>query len=381
MKMKSWMMSGLMLAVGMLRAGEVVEVRDRAELEAALRKVRPGGTLRLLAGEYGNGLHVKGLRGTAEAPITIEGAAGAKLPVFSGGSGGMQLSGCSHVVLRRVMIRGQKVNGLNVDDGGVAGGAENLVIEDVEVEEIGPRGNHDGIKLSGLSGFVVRGCHVRGWGGQAVDLVGCREGVIERCLFEGMAGFEQSSGVQMKGGSEQIVVRRCRFLQAGQRPVNVGGSTGRPYFRPLDARYEGRKLVVEDCLFVGGLAGVAFVGCEDSVVRHNTFVNPENWVLRILQENTEVGMIPCRNNRFERNLVVIDQAPLRSWVNVGGGTEAATFQFEGNWWYAKVGGGSVGRDLPAAEVAGVEGVDPELDAEGDYRPTNEKAKAVGRRLE
>jgi hypothetical protein len=215
MNRKSWMLSWLMLAGGMLRAGEVVEVRDRAELEVALRNVRPGGTLRLLAGDYGSGLHVKGVRGTAEAPITIEGAVGAELPVFSGGNGGLQLSGCSHVVLRRVAIRGQKVNGLNVDDGGVAGGAENLVIEDVEVAKIGPRGNHDGIKLSGLRGFVVRGCRVRGWGGQAVDLVGCREGVIERCVFEGMAGFEQSSGVQMKGGSEQIVVRRCRFLQRG----------------------------------------------------------------------------------------------------------------------------------------------------------------------
>ncbi len=372
----------LTVAVDEAEDGELVlEVKSRAELNEAVGRLRAGVTVRLMPGEYGNGFSLAGIKGSAEQPVVIEGAPGLGLPTFTGGQGGIHLAGGEHIVLRRLAIRGSTVNGLNVDDGGKPGGAQHITIEGVEVAEIGPEGNYDGIKLSGLQQFVVTGCKVRGWGGQAVDLVGCRAGVIERCVFEGREGFSQSAGVQMKGGSEDIVVRRCEFKDAGERPVNLGGSTGRAFFRPLGANYEGRRLVVEDCLFVGGQTSVAFVGCEESIVRFNTFIGPERWALRILQENTEHGMVPCRNNLFERNLIVAPKGRLRAWVNVGVGAEGSSFQFTENWWYGEDVERAIKLELPAVEVGGIYEEDPQVKEENDWRPSRAEALGFGVRNE
>ncbi len=42
--------------------------------------------------------------------------------------------------------------------------------------------------------------------------------------------------------------------------MNAGGSTGDPFFRPLDAPYEAAAITVEGCTFSGGETPIAFVG-------------------------------------------------------------------------------------------------------------------------
>jgi hypothetical protein len=89
-------------------------------------------------------------------------------------------------------------------------------------------------------------------------------------------------------------VRNCTFINAGQRGVNLGGSTAMKVFRPLGAKYEAKDITVEGCRFVGSLSPVAFVGVDGAVVRYNTIYQPERWVVRILQETTEADFVPSR---------------------------------------------------------------------------------------
>jgi hypothetical protein len=208
-------------------------------------------------------------------------------------------------------------------------------------------------------------------------MVGCHRGLIEGCHFAGKPGFSQASGPQTKGGSEDIVIRACTLINAGQRPVNVGGSTGRPYFRPPDARYEARRITVEGCLFIGGMTSIAFVGVDAGLVRFNTFVNPDHWALRILQENQEPGMTPCGNSRFEYNIVVVDSGALRSWINSSSGTRPETFTFSHNWWYHHGPAQSAKPNLPAPESNGTYGIDPQLDPAAHYKPRLPEAQSVG----
>jgi len=51
----------------------------------------------------------------------------------------------------------------------------------------------------------------------------------------GREGASNGSGVQAKGGTSEVVIQACTFLGAGQRAINVGGSTGLEFFRPRDA--------------------------------------------------------------------------------------------------------------------------------------------------
>jgi hypothetical protein len=299
--------------------------------------------------------------------------------VFVGGNEGLHLTSCSGIVLRNLVVRGQKDNGLNADDGGKAGTAHHVAFENVKVEDIGPQGNHDGIKLSGLDDFAVRNCTFHGWGGQGVDMVGCHRGLIEGCTFQGKQGFSGNTGVTAKGGSAEVTVRRCTFDRAAERGVNAGGSTGDPFYRPLDAPHEAAKITVEGCTFFGGEAPIAFVGVDGAVFRYNTVYDPGKWICRILQERSEPRFTPSSNGLLERNIFVFKAARMGEVVNVGPGTKPETFVFKDNLWFAMDKPAASKLRLPTAEQGGVHGVDPKLEApdKGSFKPLAPEAADFG----
>jgi hypothetical protein len=315
--------------------------------------------------------------GTEAAPIVIEGADPNDPPVFAGGGEAWHLPKCAYLTLRNIAVRGQSSNGVNIDDGGVLNKASHhVVLEKIRVQNIGPQGNHDAIKLSGVDDFVVRECVFEGWGGQAPDMVGCHRGVIEDCTFKAKPGYSQNEGPQIKGGSSQVTVRRCLFLDACDRGVNMGGSTGRSVFRPQGARYEAIDVIVEGCTFVGCEAAVAYIS-QGAIVRYNTMYRPRRWVLRILKENSGEEIPDTSDGRFEHNLIVFRGS--NDLVNIGPHTKPETFRFADNWWYCEDRPGASKPKLPATETGGVYGIDPRLAApeRSDFRPLNPAATTFG----
>ncbi len=354
--------------------GRIVNVATDAALSKALADARPGDAIRLATGRY-RGVWRSGLTGTADRPIVIESADPGKPAEFVGGGEGLHLTDPAHVVLRNLVVRGQTGNGLNIDDGGSYDTpAHHVRIEGVGVRDIGPTGNHDGIKLSGVDDFEIRGCTIEGWAGSAIDMVGCHRGLIVGCTFRGKEGFSQNTGPQTKGGSREVVIRNCTFRDAGQRAVNIGGSTGLPYFRPADAGYEAKDITVEGCTFSGSMAPVAFVGADGAVVRYNTIYRPTRWAARILQETVGERFVACRNGVFEHNVVVFRRGDLTPAVNVGPNTAPGTFTFRNNVWFCIDAPPASRQALPVAETGSLYGQDPKLKdpAKGELTITDAK---------
>ncbi len=359
------------------------------ELREALARAQPGACIRLAPGDYAGGVFAANVRGAPGKPIVLCAEDPQRPPVFRGGATGLHLSGVEHVELHDLSFAECSANGLNIDDGGEASSpAHHVVLRNLKVARIGDRGNEDGIKLSGVTDFRVEACAIDRWGsggGSGIDLVGCHRGVIEGCTFacgEGAAGG--ANGVQAKGGSSDVAIRRNRFEHAGARGVNIGGSTGRPYFRPPLAEpphAEARDITVEGNTFIGCDAPVAFVGVDGAVVRFNTIYVPGKWALRILQETTDPGFVPCRKGEFTDNIVVFHSAHwAEGGVNVGPNTEPASFVFAQNVWYCEDAPARSRPTLPARETDGVYGADPRfLDPEkGDLRlKPGSPARAAG----
>lgn len=344
-----------------LRAA-TVDVSNDAELRAALRDAKPGTNVRIASGTYSGALYLDGLAGSSEQPIIIEGADPERPPVFDGGSEAIHLTDAAHVTLRHLIIRGQTGNGINIDDGGSYGSpAHHITVEHVAFRDIGPRGNHDALKLSGVNDLIVRNCTFDGWAGQAIDMVGCHRARIEACAFRAKEGFDSTTGPQAKGGSSDIVITRCRFTGPMQRGVNVGGSTGLKYFRPPDVRtFEAKDVTVERCDFRDGvIAPIAFVGVDGAVARGNTIRRPGKFVFRILQETTEPGFVPCRNGRIENNVIIFRRSEVREPINIGPNTDAKSFRFAGNQWYCEDDPARSKPNLPSPETDGTYGVAPE----------------------
>jgi hypothetical protein len=292
--------------------------------------------------------------------------------VIQGGGNGIQLSDPAYLELRGITFTGATGNGLNIDDGGsFATPAHHIVLRDLTVRNVGPSGNRDGIKLSGVDDFRVENCRLSMWGdgGSGIDMVGCHRGLIVGCTFR-HRDEASANGVQAKGGSAKVTVRRCRFEHSGQRAMNLGGSTGLQFFRPKPQGYEAKDLTVEGCTFIGSDAPFAFVGVDGARVRFNTVYRPRRWVLRILQETTAPGFVPCRNGLFTDNLVLFHAGEVATTVNIGPNTAPQTFRFARNWWYALDAPGRSAPSLPTRETNGVAGRDPRLrnPSAGDFRP-------------
>ena len=337
-----------------------VRVAPGESLEAALQAATPGTRIILGAGQHNGGVGVSGVTGTADAPIAIVGEDGAELV---GGATAIQLSDPAYVVFENFTVRDSSANGFNIDDGGdYSTPAHHVVFRDVTVRNIGDGGNQDCVKLSGLDDFHIEGADLSGCSGQSIDMVGCHDGVITANYIHDTPG----AGVQAKGGTADILVHRNLFADVEGRTVNLGGSTGLEFFRPIDAPHEGARItVVGNVVVRPAEAAFAYVGCDACVASNNTIVHPQRWVARILQETVDPArFVPSRDGEFTNNIVVFQNSVLRTFVNVGPDTAPDTFMFDYNLWWdlddPGFSGPTYSDGIPAAQndVAGDPGFDP-----------------------
>ena len=278
--------------------GDGSAARPFQTISRAARNLAPGTAVYVHAGTYGGGVFLSGLRGADTAPIWITGAPGEARPVIRG-SAGLQLTRPRYVIVQHLEVRDTDDNGINVDDGddvGNADAARFVVFRDIDVHDTGqrPAGVADCVKLSGVNDVtVIDSQFARCGAGPAsgsvgIGGVGVRRATIAFNRFRS-TGF---AGVQVKGGSADVEIRANLFEDAGSRGVNMGGSTGRAFFRPplssSRPNAEAARVRVVANIFVGGEAAAAFAGCMDCEFSRNTVVNPSKWLLRVLQETVSL---------------------------------------------------------------------------------------------
>lgn len=350
-------------------------------IQAAVINAQPGTAIVVHAGTYPGGSYVSNLAGTEDAPIWIGGAPGEARPIFENGVNGLHFTLLRYVVIHDLEIRNTTANGINADDSAQYDNplaSHHVVFRGLDIHDIGSNGNQDCLKLSGLNDFwVLSSRFARCGGGQAgsgIDHVGCHDGVIAGNRFEDLSA--SGNAVQCKGGSSDITIVANHITDGGARAINLGGSTGFEFFRPplstSAPNAEARRIHVIANLIEGSVVPLAFVGCIDCLAANNTIVDPENWIVRILQETVSGGgytFLPSSNGRIVNNLVQYDRSGISTHVNVGGNTDAASFSFQNNLWYAHDQPGNSAPSLPVAEAGGLVGVDPLLasPATGDYR--------------
>jgi hypothetical protein len=349
-----------------------------ASIERAAQDAAPGAAIRLHAGTYAGGTYLQDLTGTQAEPIWIGGAPGETRPVIEGGGEGIHLVRAHYVILHDLEVRNTAYNGINTDDGGDYANPDAtryVLFRDVSIHHVGGDGNQDCLKLSGVNDYFVLNSEFAFCGGDGsgsgIDHVGCHHGLIVGNFFHDLS----ANAVQNKGGSQDIEIRANRMLNAGYRAVNIGGSTGYEYFRPplstSQPNFEARDIRVIANVIEGGETPFAFVGAVDSLAANNTIIDPENWLMRILQETVSDGtyeFLPSGDNSVVNNLFYFDHGTLSTYVNIGPNTAPETFTFSNNLWYAHDSPAQSQPSLPVAETDGVVGQDPLLQdpAGGNY---------------
>jgi hypothetical protein len=327
-----------------------------ANISAAAKAAAPGDTILLHNGTHAGGQSLKGLRGAPGRWIYILAEKNGAV-VFEGGATAWQGSDVAYLHIEGITFSGQTANGVNFDDGGqYASPAHHIVFRHCTFRDMAATGNNDLLKLSGVNDLVIRECSFLNGspGGSGIDMVGCHSGSVLQCRFENMG----ANALQMKGGSSNIRVEGCVFRNAGSRAINLGGSTGKAFFRPVNAKWEAAALKVYSNIFIGSDVPVAFVGCTSSEVVNNTIWKPRRWVIRILQENKDTArFVKCGHNIFRNNIVCVGEE-LRSACSIGPGTAPETFTFSNNLWFHTGHTAWQGPQLPVPGRGGLKGKDP-----------------------
>lgn len=338
-------------------------VNTDAQFHAALRAAKPGDHIRLGPGPFKGGFYHVGLAGAKDRPIRISGPSPKNPAVFATSTTGiMQLVQASYVEVENLHVQRAIGNALAFDDGGKLDfSCHHIAIRHVRIEDVGPQGTANAIKLAGVSDFSITDSSFQKWGeggGCAIDGVGCKNGLVEHCFFLPGRG---SVAVQFKGGSESIVIRQSLFDDPAPRGINVGGSTGMQFFRPKPQGFEARKITIEGNLLIGCDAPIAFPNTDGAEVRFNTIYVPRKWAFRILQETNRDDFTPSRNGRIENNIIVFKSTQwYEGGVNIGPHTAPETFTFSGNVWYCLDNPAKSAPKLPSPEQGAVVGRDPLL---------------------
>lgn len=349
----------LLLAAPMMVAGRILPVgpgKTYVSPSLAAQDAIPGDTVLIFPNVYPGGNFIGDLHGTENAPIYFIGT-DVQTVVFSGGSQAFHFSDVSYIHVENISITGQTGNGMNIDDGGTFDTpTHHITIKNCRFYDMGAQGNNDMLKLSGVDHFIVSGCTLRNGatGGSGIDMVGCHHGVFEQNFFQNMG----SNSIQAKGGTQFIVIRQNWFESGGQRTLNLGGSTGLQFFRPLDAPFEAADIDVYANVLIGSWAPIAYVGCVRVQVVNNTIINPQNWIIRILQETVDPArFLPCGDNTFVNNIVYYGNS-LSRHVNIGSNTAPETFVFSNNLWYNADNPAQSMPQLPVTETNAVIGQHP-----------------------
>ena len=333
---------------------------DYKSLESVAKMVSPGDTI-IVSGTLTKGEQLVNLKGSNENWIYIIGKNGAK---FEGGNTAIQFSDCEYIQISDLIIEGQLLNGMNIDDAGSYDTpTHNIKITNCTFRNMIGVGNNDLLKLSGFENFEITNCTFLNGSpaGSGIDMVGCHNGLIAGNHFENLG----SNSIQVKGGTRDIRITRNIFVDGGNRAVNIGGSTGLAYFRPQDSKTESQDMYVYSNIFVGGECTVAYVGTVNSHVFNNTIIGSRKWVFRILQETVdEDRFLSCGDNSFNNNIVLLDNN-LSNTVNIGPNTRPESFEFESNLWY-HINNLTWNHNLPVKEKNGIMGQNPNLEIKYGY---------------
>lgn len=274
-----------------------------ATVNRAVLAAVPGTRIVLAAGRHAPIGSIRHLRGEPGAPIAITGAEGSVIDgrLTDEIMAGLHLSNPSYVVIEGLTVENAYPHGIGIDDGGdYVTPAGPIILRSLVLRNIGRGKNNDCLKLSGVDDFQVLESEFENCDeGEAIDMVGCHRGFISGNTFR----RTPLTAVQTKGGSSDIVIHGNRFIEVTARSVNMGGHTGDPYFRPLDAPYEAARIqVLSNIFYRSGDTAIAFTGCIECLAAHNTFIDPQGYVVRLLEEHPQRAV--GRDGRFRRNLVL-----------------------------------------------------------------------------
>jgi Right handed beta helix region len=332
------------------------ETNPFLSLADASPMIGPGTRILLGPGNY-DGVTFTGKRGTADAPIWIEGPASGPSARIVGGDGpGLHVTGAQYWVVRNLAVTDLTQSaGINFDDGMNVGSAHHVIIDRVLVGTVTSR---PCLLFSGVTDVTVRDSTLGGCD-RGVMMVGVQRAVIGRTTIGAMT----TAGVALAGGSADIEVRQSVIGGVTGKGIWIGGESDGDQFRPrltaASGNTEARDIRVFDNVISNVDDGITCSNCGSSLVAHNLFRGVDNSVLVLHQpytdrdyQSTTYRFAPAGGVRLVNNAIEAASSDTDAFYN-DGSTAPSTCTFSHNMWLKN--GGAWTLSLPTTEEMGQNG--------------------------
>ncbi len=352
----------VLLACGAARSPAATTVYSVDQLRNALYGASPGDRIYVAPGNYNSRLYVSGVHGQPGNMIEVVALDPANRPVFTSDDYAcFTLINSSYISVDGIVAHGAGTltqAGNNIE----FALSHHMILKNSHSGLIPHLGNADGVKFASSNNILMYNTTVEEWGegGSAVDAMNNHNSLFMRNTITypsapiGVAG----NGFQSKGSyAYESGFYKNRFEDGSARAQKLGGWGG-------SSGWEAYDMVVMGNTYHLGEAAVSFESSTNCTFAYNTVVDPEKWVMRILQG----GGYETAFNHFDRNLV--KYGPFLLWggiQNISANTRPETFTYDENYWYDSTQPGTIPTLCSGCvQIAPAGGVDPQLDA--DHRP-------------
>ncbi|MHC4446738.1 MAG: right-handed parallel beta-helix repeat-containing protein [Planctomycetota bacterium] len=386
---RSGLMVAIMLAASAPAAGTQHLVSPGSPWQDVAERARPGDRIILMPGRHRTA-SFNGLQGAPGKPIRIGGLDPSNPAMIRAGREGLRFQQPQHLVLENLVITGATISGLVINGGRGQGETRepwpaHVTLRNVTVQRTGPHGQRHALDLAGLGNLQIEDCHVEGWGGAGINIVGCHTVAISNCTIKGLADHSQSVGIMVRGGSTGVRITDCVIEGATEHSVSIGGRTGIADFWPMipddaphGARVEASDVQVLRCVLVGSECPVAFVSCDDARVSYTTIVRPRRWVACMLDKHDDPRVATSRSAVLGSSLIVWEPGDLEQAVHIGEGIDPKPLFIEANLWWSPEPPAQLEQLLALPDIrhrTQISNVDPKLDEQ--FRPTEKMAFGFG----
>jgi len=375
----------LLLGAAPAATGETRPLEPGAEVSSILSTLQPGDHLVLQPGRH-QPLRLEGIHGTAAAPIVVRGGGRDRPGLIVGQRTGIEIIGCSHLVLEDLIVHGASESGVAMF-GRSGSDTSDVVLRRVVVLGSPSESTATGVRVGPSRNVRLEQCRIERCGHAGVVLDGAQGARIIDLLLAG--GSPQSRfGVQVLGATADarlagmILSGGVRYGVAlgvaeegvastdGQRPDAPKGPTA-----PIAAPVASRSIIIDQCV-IGRCEAALLVGSVAScVVERTTIFSPRGALMEFLSaaRPTDGPALTLR-----RNLLAWLPNEISSLARLPKGFDSGTVLLEENLWWSedlRDRRGDYG-PFPGQEVRPqILDLDPKLDSAG--RPANEAAAGFG----
>ena len=314
---------------------------------------------------------LRGLRGTAEAPIMIDSVDLTQPAMFIGGDYSLDLIECAHLDVGTFLYFGSEVGGIRITGTPQQPSVGIRFHHGYIVKPGRDKTSRDGIVAKWVKDFTVEAMEIDAWGQAAFNISEANNLLIRNVKLSGT--LESQFGVLLSENVRSAKIQKVAVLYASASAFQLGVDCFTAEKEP--SRWALSDVQIGGCMAIECDLPIAVGSVEKLNIEHCTFFQPVSCAVAF--RSSLPPFSPSRDVTFSGNLIVWEVGTLARFLCTPENTKSLSIG-SNVWWSQEMpeGAGYLGPLPGEADQQQVYDVDPKI-VERTLQPMNKAAEGYG----